>query len=257
MVRKHHDAIYVRSRARSLIKKLDQYIIMGWIYQILNAKNNKVYIGQTRRNNVALRWVEHIKSINSTQDSHLIRAFKHHGIENFTFSVLAQVPDEQLDQVEIYEITKRSSLSPYGYNIREGGSRGKHAENSIVKMKNSHTNKTHTDETKEKLREINTGKELSDETKEKIRQSLLGKPKSKEAIEKSAKARTGLKRSNEVVEKLKISKQVSVEQWSLENEYIQTYPSIKQASIETGCNDISKCCKGKYKKSGGFIWKYA
>ena len=42
-------------------------------------------------------------------------------------------------------------------------------------------------------------------------------------------------------------------------EIIKIYNSITEASKELKINDstISKCCKGKYKTSGGYIWKYA
>lgn len=229
---------------------------MGWIYQITNIVNDKVYIGQTSHHNVANRWVDHIKSINSGMDSHLIRAFKYHGLENFTFSVLSEVPKDRLNQAEIDEISNKNSLSPNGYNIRQGGSRGGHSQESIQKIRASHIGKTHTDETKEKLRQLNLGKKHTQESKDKTRRAMSGKPKSLEAIEKSTKARTGLKRSIDTRERMSRSRQIEVEQWSLDGEYIQTYPSIKKATIESGCNDISKCCKGKYKQSGGFVWKY-
>lgn len=46
---------------------------------------------------------------------------------------------------------------------------------------------------------------------------------------------------------------------SLNNEILHFYPSTKQAERETGvnCCNISKCCSGKYKSAGGYIWKYA
>jgi group I intron endonuclease len=229
---------------------------MGWIYQIKNIINDKVYIGQTTQHNVATRWGEHIKSINSDVDSYLIRAFKLHGIENFVFSVLSEIPNDQLDNAEIDAISNKNSLSPNGYNIREGGSRGKHSQESIDKIRESHIGKKHTDETKEKLRQLNIGKKHTPESIEKTRRAMSGKPKTREAVEKSARARTGLRRSVEVKEKMSLARRVEVEQWSIEGNYIKTYKSIKQASIETGCNDISKCCRGKYKQSGGFLWKY-
>lgn len=229
---------------------------MGWIYQIKNNINQKAYIGQTIQHNVASRWSEHIKSINSGADSHLIRAFNKYGIENFSFNVVAKIPNEELDSTEVLEISNRNSLSPNGYNIRNGGSRGKHSPESIDKMKETHTGKQHTEETKEKLRQINLGKKHTQESIEKMRIALLGKPKTKEAIENSAKARTGLKRSEEFIEKMSLTKQVPVEQWTLSGEYIKTFLSIKLAKEKTGANDISKCCRGKYKQSGGFIWKY-
>ena len=49
-----------------------------------------------------------------------------------------------------------------------------------------------------------------------------------------------------------------VAQYSLEGEFIKSFNSIIEASLETGANDrrISDVCKGKRKTSGGFIWKY-
>lgn len=50
----------------------------------------------------------------------------------------------------------------------------------------------------------------------------------------------------------------SVEQYSLDGKYIQTFNSIIEASAKTGASDrhISCVCKGKRKTTGGFIWKY-
>ena len=48
-------------------------------------------------------------------------------------------------------------------------------------------------------------------------------------------------------------------QYSKQNEYINEFESIKQASIITKTNplSISRCCKGnKYKTAGGYIWKF-
>lgn len=47
-------------------------------------------------------------------------------------------------------------------------------------------------------------------------------------------------------------------QFSKDGEFIAEYPSIREASRQTGCDNSSiiKCCKGKLKSSGGFIWKY-
>jgi len=44
-----------------------------------------------------------------------------------------------------------------------------------------------------------------------------------------------------------------------ENKIIGTFNSIKEASIKTKINNTSiiHCCSGKYKKAGGYKWKYA
>ncbi len=46
---------------------------------------------------------------------------------------------------------------------------------------------------------------------------------------------------------------------SLDNEILHFYPSLMQASRETGIKyqNISKCCLGGSKTAGGFVWRYA
>lgn len=48
-------------------------------------------------------------------------------------------------------------------------------------------------------------------------------------------------------------------QYSKDGEFIAEYPSTMEAERQTGCNqqNICKCCKGKRKTTGGYIWKYA
>ena len=47
-------------------------------------------------------------------------------------------------------------------------------------------------------------------------------------------------------------------QFSKDGEFIAEYPSIMEASRQTGCNNshICQCCKGNRKSASGFIWKY-
>lgn len=54
-----------------------------------------------------------------------------------------------------------------------------------------------------------------------------------------------------------ISKKVL--QYTKDGQFITEYPSISEASRQTGIFDsqICNCCKGKFKSAGGFIWKYA
>ena len=42
-------------------------------------------------------------------------------------------------------------------------------------------------------------------------------------------------------------------------ELLATFPSLMEAERVTGIDNrnISKCCMGKYKSSGGYIWRYA
>lgn len=50
-----------------------------------------------------------------------------------------------------------------------------------------------------------------------------------------------------------------VNQYDLSGNYIKTFNSIVEASKEVNVykSNISACCKGKYKTSAGYKWKYA
>lgn len=50
-----------------------------------------------------------------------------------------------------------------------------------------------------------------------------------------------------------------VDQYTIDGEYMKTWPSAKEIERELGINDsnISECCNKKRKKAGGFIWRFA
>ena len=61
--------------------------------------------------------------------------------------------------------------------------------------------------------------------------------------------------------KKKISESMGVNgilQFSKNGEFIAEYPSTHEAERQTGCNqgNICKCCKGRLKTCGGYIWRY-
>lgn len=67
-----------------------------------------------------------------------------------------------------------------------------------------------------------------------------------------------IKRVNEKLTNGKCSKQIL--QYTLDMVFIKEYPSISEASRQTGISksSISKCCQGYsgYKSAGVYIWKY-
>ena len=56
-----------------------------------------------------------------------------------------------------------------------------------------------------------------------------------------------------------LSKGFKVNQYSLNGEFVASYDSANQASAVTGIDhwSICACCRGEYKHSGGYQWKYA
>ena len=106
-----------------------------------------------------------------------------------------------------------------------------------------------TEESKRKMSESHIGITLSEEHKKKISEALSG--------EKNPMF--GKHFSEE--HKKKISESMGVNgilQFSKDGEFIAEYQSIIEAERNTGCNNCSicKCCKGKRKSAGGYIWRY-
>ena len=84
------------------------------IYKIENLINHKVYIGQSIH--IERRWKEHCA--NSTS-SVISKAIKKYGKENFSFQILEECLEEDLDEKEIYYIKKFNCIVPNGYNIKD------------------------------------------------------------------------------------------------------------------------------------------
>lgn len=49
-----------------------------------------------------------------------------------------------------------------------------------------------------------------------------------------------------------------VEQYTIEGQFIKSYPSAKEAAKQTGLHaqNIGACCRGLHSHSGGYRWKY-
>lgn len=93
---------------------------MGIIYKIISP-SNKIYIGQTI-NNFEERIRCHKKK--STNCTLLKRAIDKYGIK-MVYEVVETIPDELLDEREIYWIKYYNSLAPNGYNCSTGGNNKK------------------------------------------------------------------------------------------------------------------------------------
>lgn len=89
-----------------------------YLYKITNLVNDKIYIGQTIRENPNKRWYEHCYQKGPGVDS----AIKKYGKGAFSFEVIGKFPSEaELNLFERYYIKKYNSMVPKGYNILEGG----------------------------------------------------------------------------------------------------------------------------------------
>lgn len=102
--------------------------IKHYIYKVTDRTNNKVYVGQTRRN-IYTRFSEHInRALSSNRKNDRTLAFyiaiNNHKPENFYVELLEEVTGtpKQVDEREIYWIKELDSTNPdKGYNLDKGG----------------------------------------------------------------------------------------------------------------------------------------
>ena len=95
----------------------------------------------------------------------------------------------------------------------------------------------------------------TDETRRKTSESMTGKKNPMYGKHHSEDT----KRKMSEAHKEKIYANIKpILQFSKDGEFIAEYPSIMEASRQTGCNNshIGSCCKGERKSTGGYIWKY-
>lgn len=167
----------------------------GQIYIITCGINGKQYVGQTNH---------HIKDrISDHFDRDLIvgKAFKKHNLENFIFQMIEGFDLQvALDEAEKMLIKDLNTISPNGYNIREGGNGGKHHEETKRKMSKVAMGRKHSEETKKKISKNKKGeknyfygKHLSEEHKRKIGESGKGRKHLKETKKKISESRKGEK----------------------------------------------------------------
>ena len=219
------------------------------IYLIYNHTNDKVYIGQSW--NIMRRLKEHKQYCSNI---HLKRAFEKNGLDKFSFCIIRELHDTNitqilLDSLEQKYINEYHSLNPsLGYNMKEGGSHGKHNIESKEKNRQSKLGKKLTDEVKNKIsigckghkppskkslmggvqkRRENGSYIISEKTRQKMRQSHLGKKQKRESILKMLEWRKhNYKISSETIEKIRLS-------------------NIGKHHVKNTAKKISKSMKGK------------
>lgn len=186
---------------------------LHYLYKITNLINNKIYIGQT--NDPSLRWSQHRSIAKKTTDINesqvITRALIKHGIDNFTYEVIATCKDQQnADATEILLIQQYQSLfNQNGYNVALGGNvivsnleTRQKISTSLKKFYEMHpgsrTGAILSEETKSKISKshmgkpgTNLGRKFTEEHKHKISISNIGKKASEETIKKLSESHMG------------------------------------------------------------------
>lgn len=170
-------------------------LMFGRIYVVTNRINNKQYVGQT------------ITKHSKHGHGHAIKAaYKKYGFKNFDYSVVLEgdYSEKQLNCFEMFWIAVYGTVAPNGYNLEEGGRRGKivhHSPNKgktaslETRLKMSIAQKQRSEE----IAELNKNRIISDETRLRMSRSKIGrvqsaeeKLKRSEAIKKWHQSRKGI-----------------------------------------------------------------
>jgi group I intron endonuclease len=114
----------------------------------------------------------------------------------------------------------------------------------------------HNDSTKSKIKNALIGRKRSDEEKQAISKAMIGKKRGKYTNTEGHKKRY---ENPEERKKCGVKLRKKVGQYDLENNLIQEFESLREASrqLNIDCGSISKCCRGiRYESINGFIFKY-
>jgi len=135
--------------------------------------SNKSYIGQTK--NLRKRKNTHIHTDGCRLFS---RAIKKYGFENLKLEILSEnLTIEEANYQEELLISSHNTLSPNGYNLKNGGNNSSPCNETRKRMSIAHTGRKMTEETKIKLSKALTGiirPPMSDYTKLKLSISKSG-----------------------------------------------------------------------------------
>jgi group I intron endonuclease len=251
---------------------------MGYIYK-LTSPYGKTYIGQTIRP-IKERLEEHRKG-RSKGCRAIYNAIKYHGWENFD-KEWYEVLDDDLNFYEEMLVALLGTLSPSGYNLKEGGgSKGKMSEESKQKNRKAHIGKTLSKEHKQKIGDGQRGNPKSKEHKQKIGDGNRGKIVNKETRQKMSGENNpmyGIPRPQEIKQMLseansgennfmygktgeKCPTSKRVYQYDMGGNILESFGSCEEAARELkkpNGSSIGACARGvKGRKTAhGFKWAY-
>lgn len=205
------------------IKNLKIMKGIGYIYLTTNLVNGKRYVGQ----HLATEFDTKYKGSGTAMKN----AFNKYGWDNFDCKIICWCTTQsQLDACEDNYISLLNTISPNGYNLKRGGSHGKHHKESCKQISESNKGKCRTEETCKKISEAKKGHVVSEETCKKISEGNTNHPK----------------------------KSKKVLQFTLSGEFVREFPSLAEVQRQLGFDfrHISVCCLGKRKSAYDYIWKF-
>lgn len=247
----------------------DYNIIAGYIYQIRNTKNNKLYIGQTTRS-LSKRKNEYKKSLlyNEFYNNHLHNAFKKYGFDNFEFTIIDTANSiEELNEKEIKYINEYNTIDKsIGYNLHLGGRNAIPSSETLEKMSKAHKGIKQSEEwvkkrippkgSKEALKH---GRPKTEEQKRYLSENSPkyweGKKRDQSTIDKIKE--TKLKNNDALKNKINFGKIVEAynpDTGEVYNEFLSTADAADAYNVNQ--STISRRCSGKSKNKGEVFFRY-
>ena len=227
------------------------------IYKIENNINHKKYIGQSI--DIEKRWSVHIafsKSNNIKYKNKLHLAMEKEGIENFSFSILEECSQEELDEKEKYWINFYNSIQE-GYNNTDGGISG--FRNLINEKKiyqydlNGHFI--------QEFCSIKAAAKALGLSGANLTTCCQGKQKTVGGFQWCYEKKDFLKPMINERDQNHYwsSNKKDINQFSKNGDFIASFSSAHEAARANnikGSSHITECCNGKRKTCGGYIWRY-
>ena len=221
---------------------------MGYIYKITNQINNKIYIGKTVKS-IERRFWEHKNNAHKNVNLPLYKAINKYGEDNFNIEIVETVENNNcLNEREIYWINYFNSYidKGHGYNCTHGGDGG-----------NTNSEKTHDyDQDVISLWEQGlTYNQINEKLGLNCSHSVFTRILLKAGYTSEDIHYHQYQNWNKAII-AKTSKKV--QQFTLNGDFIAEYPSISEASRQTGCapQNIINICKGVTRFPRKFLWKY-
>ena len=220
------------------------------VYVHTNKINGKKYVGITSKK-PQKRW----NNGKGYERQYFYNAIVKYGWENFDHEILKTgLTQEEADYWERYYIQEFDScLGHNGYNAAIGGYDAgmtglHHSEEAKKKMSEARRGKPLSKEHREKLSKVRKGRKLSEQNKIGIGNARRGKRHTEET---KARIRSLMYGENSPCAK-------EVFQYTKDGCFVARWGCISDASrnlkIDGSC--IGKCCKGKRKNAGGFLWTF-
>jgi group I intron endonuclease len=240
---------------------------MGYIYLITNTVNGKRYVGQTQREDIETRWRQHRSIDTASIGRYISSAYKKYGINKFKFQIICICFNEACNLLETEYIKKFNTLSPNGYNLKEGGNNSRCHPDTKLLLSNIFKGRIitpMTNEIKEKISLANKGKNNANFGKVYTTEERMAKSKKMKEVWKKRKESNitrSLINDRGLFVKGQISnRRKSVGKYDKEGNLLDTYPSTVEAGLAVGIGRtaIGAVCRGvkSQKTAAGFVWKF-